>query len=122
MEDTGKGFHSTVGEPAKNQSAESESEREQDEPKLSPEMFKPSVLIQWFVAAMVGKAWETMGLVTDPLSGKIEKNLPEARIAIDAVGALYPVMRDRMGPEEQRRFEALLTDLRVNFVNQSREA
>lgn len=103
------------------ESAEGKPEQEETEPTLSPEMFKPSILVQWFVAAMVAKAWEAMGLVADPLSGKVEKNLSEARIAIDAVSALYPVMHEGMGSEEKRRFEALLTDLRINFVNQSRE-
>jgi hypothetical protein len=95
------------------------SEEESAKPDLTLEMFKPSILIQWFVAALVTKAWETMGLVADPLSGKVEKDLSEARLAIDAIGALYPVMKEGMSPEEKKKFEALLSDMRINFVNQS---
>jgi hypothetical protein len=48
----------------------------------------------------------------------VERNLDDARLAIDAVAALLEHLRSRLPDTEQREFETLLTNLRLNFVEQ----
>lgn len=64
-------------------------------------------------------AWTNMGLRPDPVTGKIERNLDEARRAIDVLGALAPHVEAGAEADEKRDLRNLLADLRVNFLRQS---
>jgi hypothetical protein len=78
-----------------------------------------SDLLASFLNLMAMKAWEGMGLVPNPMSGKTEKNLEDARLAIDAYAAVYELLRPRVDEGERRELENALTMLRVNFVDKS---
>jgi hypothetical protein len=78
-----------------------------------------SDLLTSFLSLMAMKAWEGMGLVPNPLSGKTEKNLEDARLAIDAYAAVFELLRPRVDEGERRELENALTMLRVNFVDKS---
>ena len=76
-------------------------------------------LLTSFLSLMAMKAWEGMGLVPNPMSGKTEKNLEDARLAIDAYAAVFELLRLRVAEGERRDLENALTMLRVNFVDKS---
>ena len=76
-------------------------------------------LLMWFLGLLAAKAWEGMGLIPDAATGKIQKNLEDARIAIDAYAALLDVMRERLDNAQRREVETVLTTLRLNFVEKS---
>jgi len=76
-------------------------------------------LLIWMLGVLGAKAWQGMGLVPNPSSGKIEKDLADAKIAIDAFSALLDAMRPQMDAQARRDTEALLTTLRLNFVEKS---
>ena len=76
-------------------------------------------LLVWMLGVLGAKAWQGMGLVPNPGSGKIEKNLEEAKIAIDAFSALLDAMRPQLEGQALRETESLLTTLRLNFVEKS---
>ncbi len=76
-------------------------------------------LLTSFMSLMAMKAWEGMGLVPNPMSGKTEKNLEDARLAIDAYAAIFDLLRPRIDEGERREVENTLTMLRVNFVDKS---
>lgn len=76
-------------------------------------------LLTSFLSLMAMKAWEGMGLVPNPMSGKTEKNLEDARLAIDAYAAVFELLRPRIDEGERREIENALTMLRVNFVDKS---
>jgi len=78
-----------------------------------------SDLLTSFLSLMAMKAWEGMGLVPNPMSGKTEKNLEDARLAIDAYAAVFELLRPRVDEGERREIENALTMLRVNFVDKS---
>jgi hypothetical protein len=55
--------------------------------------------------------------------GKLEAGqLDEARGAIDAIGALVPVLEGRVEPELKRDFEQALANLRVAYADASAKA
>jgi len=60
-----------------------------------------------------------MGLVPNPASGAVAKNLDGARLAIDAYAAVFVLVRDGIDESPRREMETLLTNLRVNFVEKS---
>lgn len=75
-------------------------------------------LVRWCVSLLAAHAWQSMGLIPNPATNKIERSLPDARLAIDAASALVDQVKPRLDDPARREMEALLTDLRVNFVEQ----
>jgi len=75
-------------------------------------------LVRWCVTLLATSAWQALGLIADPSTQRIERNLDDARLAIDAAAALLDHLRPRLPDAEQREFDTLLTNLRLNFVEQ----
>jgi len=71
------------------------------------------------LSLLAAKAWEGMGLVPNPATKKMQKNLEDARTAIDAYGAILDVVRAQLESGPRREMETLLTTLRLNFVEKS---
>ena len=65
------------------------------------------------------KAWIHLGLVADPLSGRIDRNLPEARRAIDALVDIGKHLTPVADEGEKRELQVMISNLRLNFVQQS---
>ena len=63
-------------------------------------------------------AWISLGLIADPATGKIEKNLDSARIALDSVAFLVGKVEAEMDEQTRRELRRLVTDLQLNFVEQ----
>lgn len=66
-------------------------------------------------------AWVKIGLIPNPVSGKIEKDLAQARVAIDAVGDLVQRLEPLVDQTERRDLQVMLSNLRINFVEQSQK-
>jgi hypothetical protein len=78
-----------------------------------------SDLVHSFLSLLALKAWEGMGLVPNALTGKTQKNLDDARLAIDAYAAVFEILRSRIEEGPRREMQNLLTTLRLNFVDKS---
>jgi hypothetical protein len=61
-------------------------------------------------------AWQKLGLQPDMVTGKIEPDLNQARIAIDVVGYLVGVIEPQLDDEDRRQLQTLVRDLKINFV------
>lgn len=95
-------------------------EEAEESPKAVPLLALDSEdLVTWFIGLLASRAWVDMGLLADPLTGQVSKKLDSARLAIDAFDCLVKVLRGRVEPDETRHMEALLADLRLNFVRQA---
>lgn len=64
-------------------------------------------------AAMMG-----LGKLMNPMTGKIERNLESAKNAIDTLGAIEARVQGNLEPDEQRVLTQVLTDLRLNYVDE----
>lgn len=67
-------------------------------------------------------AWQGMGKVQNPLSGKTDVQLPQARHAIDMLAMLETKTRGNLSDDEQKFLANALTQLRLNYVDCVREA
>lgn len=104
---------------AETSEAEASSAGAEDTPKAVPLLALDSqALVAWFVEVLASRAWVDMGLLADPLTGQVSKKMSSARLAIDAFEGLAKVLKNAR-PEEARRLEGILTDLRLNFVRQA---
>jgi len=64
-------------------------------------------------------AWVKMGLIPNPLTGQMDRDLGEARRAIDAVTDMARHVEASATPDEKREIQVMLSNLRLNFVQQS---
>ena len=117
------------GEPVKEPSEKSAAEQPSGEAggdaggqAIPLEAIATRELLVWMLGVLGAKAWQGMGLVPNPSSGKLEKDMADAKIAIDAFSALLDAMRPQMDAQARRDTEALLTTLRLNFVEKSRDS
>jgi len=65
---------------------------------------------------MAGVAWQKLGLQPDMVTGQIEPNLDQARVAIDVVSFLAGKLEDQLDEDDRRHVQSLVRDLKINFV------
>lgn len=68
---------------------------------------------------MAAVAWQMMGLQPDPFTGKIHRDIEQARVAIDCAAFLLEKLLPQLQGQEARDYQSVLTDLRLNFVKQA---
>ena len=68
------------------------------------------------VVTLAGQASIQMGLVPNPITKKIVRDLKQARFAIDMLTVLEQKTKGNLTPEEQKVLSHVLADLRVRFV------
>lgn len=100
-------------------------EKDKEEEKKQKEQFKEpdlSALFVWFISLLSGKVWEYLGFIMNPETKEINKDLKKAKIAIDTVAFLYDQIKDDLNPEDFKRIENLLANLRMNYVEKLKES
>ena len=89
---------------------------EQPEAQAVADVFS---IAKWVIGIMAATAWQYMGLQVNPATGKVEKDLIQARIAVDTVVFLGDKIHPHLSEAERREIRSLISDLQVNFVQQS---
>jgi hypothetical protein len=87
-----------------------------------PPTASAAMLVTTCVSLLAARAWEAMGLIPNSTTKQIEKDFDDAQLAIDAAAALAELLRPRVTDSDRREIETLLTNLRLNFVEQKRKA
>lgn len=72
-------------------------------------------MLQQLMAEMSARAAVHMGLMPNPYTRLIARNDSQARLAIDAFGAMHEVLKPHLDPASGREYARVLNDLRVNF-------
>jgi len=86
-------------------------------PRSAP---RPPVDFTTFVLSLASTAMIQLGIAPNPETGKQESDPELARETIDLLGMLRDKTRGNLTPEESKFFDAVLYDLRVQFVEASR--
>jgi hypothetical protein len=63
---------------------------------------------------------QNLGLVSNPMTQKVEKNLPLARHTIDTLGILKEKTKGNLQKEEESFLDSLLYDLRMKYMEISK--
>jgi hypothetical protein len=72
------------------------------------------LLYIFYSSAMV-----SMGKLKNPATDKIERNMEQAKQAISILELIKDKTRNNLNDSQQRTIEGLLTELRLNFVDES---
>lgn len=109
---------------AQEEEKEEAKEKAKEEEKQEEGFKEPDlpVLFVWFISMLSGKAWEYLGLIMNPETKEMNKDLKKAKIAIDTVAFLYEQIKDDLNPEDFKRIENLLANLRMNYVEKLKES
>ncbi|HOF89179.1 MAG TPA: DUF1844 domain-containing protein, partial [Armatimonadota bacterium] len=78
--------------------------------------------IRFAISLFAETAWVQMGIQADPHTHTVETDLPQAKLAIDAIAALIPLTEGRLAPNELRDLRNLLSTLQWNYVERVNKA
>jgi hypothetical protein len=81
----------------------------------------PSLDFSTFVLSIIGSAYVHLGDAPNP-EGQPERNLVLARQDIDLLGILQEKTKGNLTGEEERLLEHALYDLRMRFIEVSKES
>ncbi len=84
-------------------------------PQVAPTVYDHLTLM---LDQMVSVAWQKIGLHPDMVTGKIEPNLSDARVAIDVAQYLVSCLETQVDDEDKRQLQSIIRDLKINFVQQ----
>jgi hypothetical protein len=63
-------------------------------------------------------AWISLGLVSDPATGQVERDIVRAKTAIDSVAFLAEKVEGDLDEQTRRDLKNLVRDLQLNYVQQ----
>ena len=84
---------------------------------LTPEQMNELLFMQ-VVMMFQTAAYQHMGKVMNPATQKVERNLAQAKDAIDILGMLDEKTRGNLNDNEKQLLEHALFELRMNYVDE----
>jgi hypothetical protein len=96
------------------------SEHESEASRPADPRPSPAAEFLTLVASLAGQATIHLGMVEHPIAKKVEKDLKQARFAIDLLAMLERKTRGNLTPDEQDVLGRVLSDLRMRFVQVSK--
>jgi hypothetical protein len=79
---------------------------------------REAALFLQLVLGLQQAAMVALGKLMNPMSGKIERNLEGARNTIDTLAAIEARTRGNLESDEQRVLTQILTELRMNYLDE----
>jgi hypothetical protein len=84
-----------------------------DSPKPVPSVYDHLGII---LQQLVEVAWQKLGIQPDMVTGRIEANFPEAKVAIDLASHISGLVEPQLDADDRRQLQNVMRDLRVNYV------
>ena len=116
-------FSSGTGEPREGteqedsmEAPEKASQEEPREKKTAASAGLPEISFSAFVISLSTQALMHLGEIANPLSGKVETDIPVAKQLIDIIGVLREKTRGNLDSGEEKLMDDVLFDLRMRYV------
>lgn len=100
----------------KKDTPEETTKKEQESLPLLEEPIPVTDYLYMMIASLDAKAWAYMDYIVHPETQKHQKDLTQAKYAIDTIDAMYKIIQDQLTPEQKKDIETRITNLRLNFV------
>ena len=88
---------------------------------MSEQTDKYDVYFYQLVISLHGAAMQQMGKVASPLTGKIERDLTQARVTVDMLDMIKRKTGGNLSEDETKLLDHVLYELRMNFVEEARK-
>ena len=85
-----------------------------EEPKLN-------MLFMSLVLSLSQAAMQHMGKVVNPLTGKIDRNLEQAKVTVDMLEMLKEKTEGNVVKEEEKLISETLATLQLNYVDEAKK-
>ena len=89
--------------------------------EATQEQMNEALLMQ-LVMMFQGAAMQQMGKIVSPISGKVERDLDQAKMSIDIVGMLQEKTKGNVNEHEKKFLDHVLFELRMNYVEEVKKA
>lgn len=66
-------------------------------------------------------AMQSMGKIKNPVTDKIERNLEQAKQAIEMLEMIRDISKGNLTAPQTQMLDSLLTELRLNYVDESKK-
>jgi hypothetical protein len=81
----------------------------------------PEIDFNSFILSLSSSAMMNMGVIPNPMTKEIEKDLPMAKQTIDILAMMEKKTKGNLTGEEEKFLSAILYDLRMKFVEESKK-
>lgn len=81
----------------------------------------PEITFPTFLLSLSTSALMHLGLIPNPLSGQMEKDLPLAKQSIDLLNLIRRKTQGNLEPDEAQLLDSILYDLRMKYVEARKE-
>lgn len=72
-----------------------------------------------FIASLAAGAFQHLGKIANPVTGKIERDLQAAKATIDLLSILKKKTQGNLSREEEKLLDSYVTNLQLNYVEES---
>jgi len=79
-------------------------------------------LFTHLIAMFETLALQQLGKLVSPITGKVERDLRQARITIDMLVMIREKTAGNLQPEEQRIINAVVTELQMNYLDETKRS
>ena len=79
---------------------------------------KINPLFLQLVISLQSAAWYQMGKIVSPVTGKIERNLDEARVSIDLLTMLQEKTKGNLLDDEKKILDSAVYTLQMNYIEE----
>ena len=86
--------------------------------EITPDRAREAAHFLQLVLGLQQAAMMSLGKLMNPMTAKLERNLDTAKATIDTLSAIEARTRGNLEPDEQRVLTQVLTDLRLNYVDE----
>lgn len=78
-----------------------------------------TVLFARLIFTFQSAAWQSLGKMADPLTGKTYRDLGQAKLAIDTLDMVRDKTKGNLNPDEERFLSQILSELKLNYVDEA---
>ena len=86
--------------------------------EITPDRSREAAHFLQLVLGLQQAAMMSLGKLMNPMTAKLERNMDTAKATIDTLSAIEARTRGNLEPDEQRVLTQVLTDLRLNYVDE----
>ena len=83
---------------------------------------RETFLFQHLIVMFQTLALQQMGKLTSPITGKVERDLHQAKITVDMLGMVQKKTEGNLDENEKRILDTVMMELQMNYVDETARA